>query len=209
MPGEIPILGITSQPSHPVNLPIALPDGTSVSNQLPKPLSNSISHQHLLQPVGQESGFSPTSTSSPISTTPVQVGETKSDESSTVKSIIQGKKRKGEELVGRAPKRARLKESENAAMTEGLVEISRLVKEQGEGMSKGTDAKERAGKATLSGRVPLMPTRLAEAGYQAEKKGIRGRGKKGQDSKNKGSKGRASKPASRGAAKVPGRKKVK
>ena len=134
------------------------------------------------------------------------MAENLSDESSTVKPVLQGKKRKGEEIVGRAPKRAGLKETENVAMTEELVENSREGKDKGEGTSKSSDANERAGKATLSGRVPLMPTRLAEAGYQGEKKGIRGRGKKGQD---QGSKGRTSKPASRGAAKVPGRKKVK
>ena len=115
----MPILGIASEPSHPVNVPIALPDGYSFSHQLSKPVSNAISHL--------------TSTSSPISSTPVQVAENLSDESSTVKPVLQGKKRKGEEIVGRAPKRAGLKESENAAMTKGLVEISRLVKEQGEG----------------------------------------------------------------------------
>ena len=191
----MPILGIASEPSHPVNVPIALPDGYSFSHQLSKPVSNTISHL--------------TSPSSPISSTPVQVPVNWSDESSIVNPVIQGKKRKGEEIVGRAPKRAGLKETENVAMNEVLVENSRVGKEQGEGTSKSSEANERAGKATLSGRVPLMPTRLAEAGYQAEKKGIQGRGKKGQESKNQGSKGRTSKPASRGAAKVPGRKKVK
>jgi hypothetical protein len=48
--------------------------------------------------------------------------------------------------------------------------------ELGEGMGKSCEVKERAGKPTMSGRVPLMPTHLAEAGYQAEKKGVRGTG---------------------------------
>ena len=57
---------------------------------------------------------------------------------------------------------------------------------------------ERAGKPTLSGRVPLMPTHLAEAGYQAAKKGVRA--KNGLTMKPK-SKGKATKPVLKGAAK--------
>ena len=45
----------------------------------------------------------------------------------------------------------------------------------GEGKANSGEVKERAGKATLSGRVPLMPAHLADAGYQGEKKGVRAR----------------------------------
>ena len=78
--------------------------------------------------------------------------------------------------------------------------------ELGEGTAKKIDevaaVNERAGKPTLSGRVPLMPTHLAEAGYQAEKKGVCA--KNGLTKKPK-LKGKATKPVSKGAAK----KKVK
>ena len=82
-------------------------------------------------------------------------------------------------------------------------------KEHGEGTAQSSEVKERAGKPTLSGRVPLMPTHLAEAGYQGEKKGVRGTGGKVQPTMKPKSKGYAKKPASKGAAKIPGRKKVK
>ena len=118
---------------------------------------------------------------------------TVSDLRSNVESVSVGKKRKGEEIVGRAPKKSCLKDTENAAMTEGFDENSGVGKEQGEGTSKSPEAKERAGKATFSGQVPLMPSRLAEAGYQGEKKGVRGRGKKAEDPKKQKSKGRTSK----------------
>jgi hypothetical protein len=36
------------------------------------------------------------------------------------------------------------------------------------------EMKERAGKPTLSGRVPLMPAHLAEGGYQVEKRESKG-----------------------------------
>ena len=69
-------------------------------------------------------------------------------------------------------------------------------KELGEGTVKSDEVNERARKPTLSGHVPLMPTRLAKAGYQ-------------QPTKKPKSKGNSTKPVSRGAAKTPGRKKVK
>jgi hypothetical protein len=113
--------------------------------------------------------------------------ENVSDEISHLNSVSPGQKRKGEDMVGRPPKKSCLKDIENAGMPEG---------------SKGSEASDRAGKPTLSGRVPLMPSRLAEAGYQGEKKGVRGTGKKVQNIKKP-----RSKPE--GAAKIPGRKKVK
>jgi hypothetical protein len=75
----------------------------------------------------------------------------------------------------------------------------------GDGTVKTNDAKERAGKPTLSGRVPLMPTHLAEGGYQGEKKGVRAR--KVQLTKKPKSKGNATKPVSKGAARMPAAKK--
>ena len=83
-------------------------------------------------------------------------------------------------------------------------------KELGEGTAKSNESNERAGKLTLSGRVPLMPTRLAEAGYQGEKKGFRARKVQPSTKKPKSKKkGNGTKPVSKGAAKMPAKKKVK
>ena len=56
---------------------------------------------------------------------------------------------------------------------------------------------------TFSGCVPLMPTHLAEGGYQAEKKGIRGTGRKVQTTRKLKSKGHTTKSVSKGAVKIP------
>ena len=76
-------------------------------------------------------------------------------------SVSQGQKRKEEEFLAKPVKKNRLKDTENA------------------------DMMERAGKPTISGHVLLMPTHLAEAGYQVEKKEVHGMGRKGQPTKKK------------------------
>ena len=76
-------------------------------------------------------------------------------------------------------------------------------KELGKRTAKSDEANEQAGKPTLSGCVPLMPSHLAKAGYQGEKKGVRAR--KVPPTKKPKSKGNAAKPVLKGAA----RKNVK
>ena len=110
-----------------------------------------------------------------------------------------GQKRKGDEAIGEPAKKVCLG-MENEDMPTG--------KELGEGTAKNDESNEQAGKPTLSGRVPLMPTRLAEAGYQGEKKGFRAR-KVQPSTKKPKSKGNGTKPVSKGAAKMPAKKKVK
>lgn len=110
-----------------------------------------------------------------------------------------GLKRKREETVGRPAKKKGSKDMENAAMHDS--DVFMVGKDQGEGTTKSSEAKERAGKPTLSGRVPLMPSRLAEGGYQGEKKGVRGPGRKVQPKKKPKSKGSTTKPASKGKKK--------
>lgn len=94
------------------------------------------------------------------------------DEISNITSVAQIRKRMGEEMVGRSSKKKCLNDPEKTAIHEGPSDNLTIGKEPGEGTAKSSDGKERAGKPTLSGRVPLMPTHLAEAGYQAEKKGV-------------------------------------
>ena len=125
-----------------------------------------------------------------------------------VQSVSQGRKRKleGEDPIARAAKKQFSMDTENADMAE--VENT-TGKEVGEGSAKRSEVKERGGKPTFSGRVPLMPTHLAEGGYQAEKKGVRGTGRKVQTTRKPKSKGHTTKPVSKGAVKIPGKKKVK
>jgi hypothetical protein len=119
-----------------------------------------------------------------------------SDEGSDNKSGTRGRKRKGDELVAKQAKKTC---TENTFTPEGPSE--RIAgKDVGEGTAKGGEIKERAGKPTLSGRVPLMPAHLAEGGYQGEKKAVRAR--KVQPTKKPRSKGYSAKPASKGAAKI-------
>ena len=124
------------------------------------------------------------------------------EEGLKVNSVSRGRKRKGEEPVAKAAKKTCSKDTENTGMAEGT---SENIKEKDDGMAKTGEVKERAGRPTLSGRVPLMPTHLAEAGYQGEKKGIRGR--KVQPTGKP--KGYTAKPASKGAAKIAPKKKTK
>jgi hypothetical protein len=118
-----------------------------------------------------------------------------SDEGSST-SGSQGHKRKGNEPVVKPAKKAR---TENCFTAEGTSD-GVLAEGVGEGMAKSGEVKERGGKPTLSGRVPLLPTHLAEAGYQGEKKGVRAR--KVKATKKPRSKGYTSKPASKGSAKI-------
>jgi hypothetical protein len=119
----------------------------------------------------------------------------------TIKSGSRGRKRKGEDPVTKPTKK---KCTENTFMPEGHSK-SITGNDLGEGMAKSAELKERAGKPTLSGRVPLLPTHLAEGGYQGEKKGVRGR--KAQPSQKPRSKAYPAKPASKAAAKIS--KKIK
>ena len=61
----------------------------------------------------------------------------------------------------------------------------------GEGKANSGEVKERAGRPTLSGRVPLMPTHLADAGYQGEKKGPSSEGHTFKETKVEGLHGKA------------------
>ena len=72
---------------------------------------------------------------------------------------------------------------------------------------RNPEVKDRAGRPTLSGRVPLMPTHLVEGGYQGEKEGVRAR--KVETAKKPRSKGytASGKPASKGTAKISKKKK--
>jgi hypothetical protein len=90
-----------------------------------------------------------------------------SDEQSNIISESRGQKRKRDEAVGKAPKKRSSKGTKNPDTTS-------VTESEGKGIS-GVELKERAGKLTLSGHVPLMPSHLAEGGYQGEKRGIRGR----------------------------------
>jgi hypothetical protein len=113
-----------------------------------------------------------------------------------------GHKRMGDdEAADKVHKRRRTNGVENVGIE------SRETYPGSEGMGMSGEMNERAGKPTLSGRVPLMPTHLADAGYQGEKKGVRG--KKGQHTKKPKSKGYTSKPSSKGAVKIPTKKKGK
>lgn len=175
-----PILGIGSHSAHPYELPNILPESNIFSQQL-------------------SSGFSASSN------TITQEPEKVTDERSNLKSVTQGRKRKGEETIGRPAKKGCLKNTENAATHEGTCENT-VGKDHGEGSMKSSEANDRAGRPTLSGRVPLMPTHLAEAGYQGEKRGVRGPGRKVHTKKPRS---KAPKPTSKGAAKIPGKKKTK
>ena len=108
-----------------------------------------------------------------------------------------GEKRKGDEAAAIVTKKRCLKGAENRNVE--AVSDSMVGSEEVSG-----ELKERAGKPTLSGRVPLMPAHLAEGGYQGEKKGVRGRKP---STKKPKSKGFSAKPSSKGVAKIPGRKK--
>ena len=107
----------------------------------------------------------------------------------------QGQKRKVDEVIAKPAKKARLKATEKEDMPSESV----TGKELGKGTAKSDEANEQAGKLTLSGCVPLMPSHLAEAGYQREKKGVQAR--KVPPTKKPKSKGNAAKPVSKGAAK--------
>lgn len=85
-------------------------------------------------------------------------------------------------------------------MTSKNVELGASEGSQVKGTAKKNEMNERAGKPTLSGRIPLMPTHLAEVGYQ----GVRAK-----PAKKRKSKGSGTKPVSKGAGKMPARKKVK
>ena len=108
--------------------------------------------------------------------------EPSAGEISNLNSVLRGRKRKAEDSLAKPVKKNRSKDTENA------------------------DMKERARKPTMSGHVPLMPTHLAEAGYQVEKKGVRGTGRKVQPTKKPKLNGYAKKPASKG---VPPKKNIK
>jgi hypothetical protein len=182
------MLGI---PSHSLGAPIIQPDGN-----LNVPLPSS--QQVPLEPCGAVSE-SPWPGTFPPTVNSAQVSNEGSNAS-------RGQKRKGDEGVAKPAKKARSNDTENGDITPEMPGDSVTGKEVGEGTAKKDEVNERAGKPTLSGRVPLMPTHLAEAGYQAAKKGVRARN--GLTTKPK-SKGKATKPASKGAAKMPAKKKVK
>jgi hypothetical protein len=74
--------------------------------------------------------------------------------------VSRGEKRKGDEPIAKAAKKT--KGTENTNMTEEPRE-NIAGKEVEEGTAESGEGKERTGKPTLSGRIPLMPTHLAEA----------------------------------------------
>ena len=135
------------------------------------------------------------------------------EELSNLESVSRSRKRKGEESFTRASKKKKSMDRENVDtehvdMGEGSGEKI-TGKGCGEGTMKNCGGKEQSGKPTLSGRVPLLPTRLAEAGYQGEKKGVRATGRTTQTMNKRKPKGNAKKPASKGAAKMPPKKQMK
>ena len=124
-----------------------------------------------------------------------------SDEGTKLNKISDsgGQKRKGDEAGAILTKRRCLKGTENLN-----VEMANDPKESGgEETGISGETKERAGKPTMSGRVPLMPAHLAEGGYQGEKKGVRGRKQPANKPK---SRGYTRKPSSKGATKIPVKK---
>jgi hypothetical protein len=132
--------------------------------------------------------------------TTVQEAEKGSEEG----HVARGEKRKGDKPIDKPAKKT--KGTENANMSEEPSENT-AGKEVEEGTAGSGEGKERSGKATLSGRIPLMPTHLAEAGYQGQKKGVRPR--KVEPTKKPRSKGSSAKRASKGAGKKPPSKKNK
>lgn len=197
-------------PSHSVTAPINQPEGNVnmtasfapflSSQQLPSESSGAFTESPSFM-----LGIFP-----PTANTTVQESAKVSDEGS---NTSQGRKRKGDELdelVAKPAKKACSRGTEN----EDMPGESAAGKQLDEGTEKSDEVNERAGKPTLSGRIPLMPTHLAEAGYQGEKKGVRPR--KVQPTKKPKSKGnatkpasKATKPASKATAKTPAKKKVK
>ena len=132
------MLGLTSHTSDQVDLgpPFIHPENNTLTQQEPVPVGL----------VSESSCLSPTSTSRDPEPEKMfdersQIN-TVSDLRSNGESVSVGKKRKGEEIVGRAPKKSCLKDTENAAMTEGFDENSGVGKEQGEGTSKSPEAKK-------------------------------------------------------------------
>ena len=120
------------------------------------------------------------------------------DVDTNINSKSRGRKRKGDEPIARPAKKTSSSMGvENIDIHEGS--STGKGSQVGEGKANSGEVKERAGKPTLSGRVPLMPTHLADAGYQGEKKGVRAR--KVTVTKKPGSKGYTAKPASKGPAK--------
>lgn len=174
-----PLLAI---PSHSNGLPIpSYSDGLPIashSNGLP--VGGAIAHpEHnmLSQPV-------PLEPHAPNLESPKMPESAKvSEEGSGI--ILWGQKRKGDDPVAKPEKKT--KGAENVKVVK---ELHQNVTGKEDGTAKGGEVKERAGKPTLSGHVPLMPTHLAEAGYQGEKKGKRGW-----------------KPGPKGAAKIATKKK--
>ena len=126
----------------------------------------------------------------------------RSDEGSDQIFESRGEKRKGEEAAAILPKRRCLKGTENRNVETVKDPSDSLAGSDESGISG--ELKERAGKPTLSGRVPLMPAHLAEGGYRGEKKGVRGRKP---PTKKLKSKGFSAKPSSKGVGKTPGKKK--
>ena len=122
------------------------------------------------------------------------------DLDTNINSKSRGRKRKGDEPIARPAKKTSSMGMENIDILEGSSKsVTGRGSQVGEGKANSGEVKERAGKATLSGHVPLMPAHLADAGYQGEKKGVRAR--KVTLTKKPRSKGYTAKPASKGPAK--------
>jgi hypothetical protein len=125
--------------------------------------------------------------------TTVQDTPKRSDED----NMAQGEKGKADNPLAKPAKKT--KATENTHMTEEPRENT-AGKEVDEGSAGSGEGKERVGKPTLSGRIPLMPTHLAEAGYQGEKKGVRPR--KVEATKKPRSKGSGAKGGPKGKNKI-------
>ena len=173
-------------PSQSIAAPVIQPEGSMPAAFTPLPLE-----QHPIHAISESSSFGP-ATLPPTVNTSVQESTEMSDEGS---NTSRGRKRKGDEVIANMAKSAKI------ARSNGVENVHELTGEGGESVN------ERAGRPTMSGRVPLMPTHLAEreGGYQGEKKGVRAR--KVQLTKKPKSKGNATKPVSKGAAKMPAAKK--
>lgn len=224
-----PSVGGTSNPypSPGMNMPMPAPSIAVPANPYPSPGTNTLtsapSIPNTINPYpsqGKTLEFPAPSVAVPINNGPVTpaISQQASEDAhswafpvnhnvsapdpakaSDERSNVRGQKRKGDDSDDTVAKLAKKRCSKG---TENAVTAS-VIGDEGTGISR--EVKERAGKPTLSGHVPLMPTRLAEVGYQTEKKGVRGR--KVQHTKKPKSKGSTTKPLSKGAVKTPGRKK--
>jgi hypothetical protein len=200
---QLDVQSMPGIPSHTVQAPpIESNSDTPALAPLPSPQQLPL-EPHGSVTVGLSNSRSSRSGTIPPTVANPTVQESAQDQESTGS---RGRKRKGDEAVAKPPKKLCSKGMENTVMPEVPSE-SVTGKELGEGTGKSDEVNERAGKPTFSGRVPLLPTHLAQGGYQGQKKGVRVRNANA--TKKPKSKGKSNKPASKGVAKIPAKQKVK